>query len=210
MRINESTLAKLKELTGDRIATLEEVLHFIDGNVEKILVELKESGYEEKVLEVIKKEELLDKVIIVSFHEEALARVRNLDGEIETGLVYAKIKKPIETAIKLNAQYLIPLYRFVHRRDVAKAHKSNLKVIVWTINTKEEAGLYMAKDVDGIATDKPAIFKGMTLTRIQYLKTGIYAEKPLPIAICSLRDPCTINENVRVYWYADVLQRWRM
>ena len=161
VRINEATLAKLKELTGDRIATLEEVLHFIDGNVEKILVELKESGYEEKVLEVIKKQELLDKVIIVSFHEEALARVRNFDGEIETGLVYAKIKKPIETAIKLNAQYLIPLYRFVHRRDVAKAHKSNLKVIVWTINTKEEAGLYMAKDVDGIATDKPAIFKRM-------------------------------------------------
>ena len=43
----------------------------------------------------------------------------------------------------------------------AKAHKSNLKVIVWTINTGEEAKLYIAKDVDGIATDKPGIFKGI-------------------------------------------------
>jgi glycerophosphoryl diester phosphodiesterase len=34
-------------------------------------------------------------------------------------------------------------------------------VIVWTINSKDEAKLYMAKDVDGIATDKPAIFKGI-------------------------------------------------
>ncbi len=161
VRINGTTLDKLKELTGNRIATLNEVLRFIDGNVEKILVELKETGYEEKVLDVINKEKLKDKVIIVSFLGEALAQTRGLDGEIETGLIYAKIKKPVEAALKLNAQYLVPLYRFVHRRDVAKAHKSNLKVIVWTINTKEEARLYMAKDVDGIATDKPAIFKGI-------------------------------------------------
>jgi glycerophosphoryl diester phosphodiesterase len=136
-------------------------LHFIDGKVEKILVELKEAGYEDEVLDLIKKEKLTDKVIIVSFHEEVLARVRDLDRKIETGLIYAKFKNPIDTALRLNAQYLVPLYRFVHRRDIAKAHKSNLKVIVWTINSKDEARLYIAKDVDGIATDKPAIFKGI-------------------------------------------------
>jgi glycerophosphoryl diester phosphodiesterase len=161
VRINETTLNELKALTGNRIATLNEVLHSMNGNVEKILVELKESGYEEKVLEVINKEKLKDKVIIVSFLGEALAQTRALDGEIETGLIYAKIKQPIEAALNLNAQYLLPLYRFVHRRDVIKAHKSNLKVIVWTINSKDEAILYMAKDVEGIATDKPAIFKGI-------------------------------------------------
>jgi len=161
MRVSEATLEKLKESTGNRIATLEEVLHFIDGKVEKILVELKEAGYEDEVLDLIKKERLTDKVIIVSFHEEVLARVRDLDRKIETGLIYAKFKNPIDTALRLNAQYLVPLYRFVHRRDIAKAHKSNLKVIVWTINSKDEARLYIAKDVDGIATDKPAIFKGI-------------------------------------------------
>jgi glycerophosphoryl diester phosphodiesterase len=161
IRVSEATLEKLKEATGNRIATLEEVLKFIDGKVEKILVELKEAGYEDKVLDLIKKEKLTDKVIIVSFHEEVLARVRDLDRKIETGLIYAKFKNPIDTALRLNAQYLVPLYRFVHRRDIAKAHKSNLKVIVWTINSKDEARLYIAKDVDGIATDKPAIFKGI-------------------------------------------------
>lgn len=159
--VNEATLKELKQLTENRIATLEEALRFIDGKVEKILVELKEKGCEKKALDVIKKENLKDEVIVVSFHEEALAEVRSLDGEIETGLIYAKFKKPIEAALKLNAQYLIPLYRFVHRRDVQKAHKSNLKVIVWTINKREEAILYIAKDVDGIATDKPDIFKGI-------------------------------------------------
>jgi glycerophosphoryl diester phosphodiesterase len=155
--INESPLSELKQLTGNRIATLEEALRFISGKVEKIVVELKEAGYEKDVLALIVKEHLRERVIVVSFLEEALARVRDLDATIETGLIYTKPKKPIETALKLRAQYLVALSRFTHRRDIAKAHKSNLKVIVWTINTKKEAEEYFAKDVDGIASDKPDI-----------------------------------------------------
>jgi glycerophosphoryl diester phosphodiesterase len=159
--VNEATLEELKQMTDNRVATLDEALHFIGRKVERILVELKESGYEKQVLEVIKKEKVEDRVIVVSFHEEALARVRMLDKRIETGLIYAKFKNPVDTALKLNARYLLTLFRFVHTRDVEKAHKSDLKVIVWTINTKEEAKEYIAKGVDGIASDKPDIFKGI-------------------------------------------------
>jgi glycerophosphoryl diester phosphodiesterase len=158
VRIKDSTLEELKQLTDNRIVTLYEALRFIGRKVEKILVELKESGYEGDVLDTIRKEKLEDRVVVVSFHEEALAHVRELDKKIETGLIYTKFKKPIDVALNLNAQYLVPLYRFVHRRDIAKAHKNNLKVIVWTINTTIEAQNYIAKDVDGIATDKPDIF----------------------------------------------------
>jgi glycerophosphoryl diester phosphodiesterase len=157
--VSEATLRELKQLTDNRIATLEEALHFISGKIEKILVELKEAGYEQAVLDLITKENMKDRVIVVSFLEEALARVRDLDATIETGFIYTKPKKPIETALRLNAQYLVGLYRFTHRRDIAKAHKSNLKVIVWTINTKKEAEEYFAKDVDGIASDKPDILR---------------------------------------------------
>lgn len=159
--ISVATLDELKQLTGKKILTLEEALHFIDRKVEKILVELKEVGYENKVLDAIRKEKLEDRVIVVSFHEEALAHVRNLDKKIETGLIYARFKNPIDAALKLNAGYLVPLYKFVHTRDVERAHKNNLKVIVWTINAKEEVREYIAKGVDGIASDKPDIFKGI-------------------------------------------------
>lgn len=158
VRIKESTLEELKQLTDNRIVAFDEALRFIGRKVEKILVELKETGYEREVLDIIRKEKLEDRVIVVSFHEEALVHIRELDKKIETGLIYTKFKKPIEAALKLNAQYLVPLYRFVHRRDIAKAHKSNLKVIVWTVNTIIEVRNFIAKDVDGIATDKPDIF----------------------------------------------------
>ncbi|MEW6162750.1 MAG: glycerophosphodiester phosphodiesterase family protein, partial [Nitrospirota bacterium] len=156
--VNQATLKELKQLTENKIPTLEEALRFIDKKVEKILVELKEVGYEKKILEVIKKEKLKDRVIIVSFHEKALLNMRKLDKEIETGLIYSRYKNPIDAALKLNAQYLIPLYRFTHTKNIEDAHKNSLKVIVWTINTKQEVKEYIAKGVDGIASDKPDIF----------------------------------------------------
>jgi glycerophosphoryl diester phosphodiesterase len=156
--ISGTALKELKQLTENRLAALDEALRFIDGKAEKILVELKEAGYEKDVLDAVRKEKAESRVIIVSFHEEALANVRKLDGKIETGLIYARFKKPIDAALKLGAGYIVPLYRFVHRKDVQKAHKNNLKVLVWTINTKLEVQNYMAKDVDGIATDRPDIF----------------------------------------------------
>jgi glycerophosphoryl diester phosphodiesterase len=161
--VNQATLKELKQLTENKIPTLEEALKVIDRKVGKILVELKETGYEKKVLEIVKKEKIKDIVIIVSFHEEALSDVRKLDEKIETGLIYSKYKNPIAAALKLNAQYLVPLYRFTHTGDIEKAHKNNLKVIVWTINTKQEVKEYITKGVDGIASDKPDIFKNYFL-----------------------------------------------
>jgi len=156
--VGEASLKELKTMTNDRIVTLEESLKFIGTKVEKILVELKEPGYEKKALEQISAQKLDDRVIIVSFLEEALAAVRKRTGKIETGLIYVRSRNPVETALKLHARYLIPLYRFIHTKDVEQAHKNGLKVIVWTINTKDEAKEFMAKGVDGIATDKPDIF----------------------------------------------------
>ncbi|MEW6740932.1 MAG: glycerophosphodiester phosphodiesterase [Nitrospirota bacterium] len=155
--INQATLKELKQITGNKIPTLAEALQFIDKKVGKILIELKEIGCGKNVLEVIKKEKLHDHVIIVSFHEDALSEVRRLDTKIETGLIYAKHKNPIASALKLNAQYLVPLYKLTHTKNIEDAHKNNLKVIVWTINTKQEAKAYMDKGADGIASDKPDI-----------------------------------------------------
>lgn len=156
---NQATLKELKQITENKIPTLAEALQFIDKKVEKILIELKEIGYEKNVLKVIKKEKLHNRVIIVSFHEDALSEVRRLDTKIETGLIYAKHKNPISSALKLNAQYLVPLYKLTHTKNIEDAHRNNLKVVVWTINTKQEAKAYRDKGVDGIASDKPDVLQ---------------------------------------------------
>jgi len=159
--VNELTLEEIKKLNtekGEKIPTLEEALDFLDKKV-KILIELKETGFEDKLLEIIRSKSLEDNVIVISFHEEALRRIRELNDKIETGLIYVRHRNPIKAALSLKAQYLLPLYRFTHSTLIRRAHENGLKVIVWTINTSEEAQEYAKKGVDGIASDKPDILK---------------------------------------------------
>jgi glycerophosphoryl diester phosphodiesterase len=157
--VKDLTLEEIKQLKtekGERIPTLGEALDYLKGKV-KVLIELKEVGLEEQVLELVLKREMVDDVIVISFLEEALAKVRELDEGVATGLLYARFKKSVEAALELKVEYLLPLYRFTHSADVRKAHAAGLKVIVWTINTPQEATTYKQKNVDGIATDNPNI-----------------------------------------------------
>jgi len=159
--VDELTLEEIKELVtekGEKIPTLEEALDFLDKRV-KVLIELKEAGLEEKVLSLVHEKGLEKNVIIVSFLEEALRKVRELNNEVETGLIYVRHGNPIKAALELKANYLLPLYRFTHTANVQKAHENGLKVIVWTINKQEEVSEYVKKGVDGIASDRPDMLK---------------------------------------------------
>ncbi|RQW93224.1 MAG: glycerophosphodiester phosphodiesterase [Geobacter sp.] len=155
--VSDLTLKEMKVFVTEkdqRIPTLEEVLDLISKKV-KVFVELKEPGFEEKVLELVEKKGLRKNVIIVSFLEDALKRVRELDAQIETGLIYAKHKNPLKAALEVKAQWLLSFYRFTHTADVEKAHAKGLKVLVWTVNTSEEMTEMTKKGLDAIATDKP-------------------------------------------------------
>ena len=157
--VSELTLKEIQEFStekGEKIPTLKEALDFLDKKA-KTLIELKEAGVEEEVLSLVSEKGLQKNVIIVSFIEAALRKVRELDKEVETGLLYVKHKNPIKAALDLKASYLLPLYRFTHTANVQKAHENGLKVIVWTVNKPEEVAEYAKKGVDGIASDKPDI-----------------------------------------------------
>lgn len=161
LTVNESTLADLKGASRSLVPTLAEALDALDGNVAKILVELKEPGCEGKVLDLVKSMSLLDRVILASFHEEVLGTIRTLDKSVETGLIYARHKDPIASAGRLGVRYLIPLYRLIRGKDILEAHAKGLKVIVWTINSRDEAVAHALKGVDGIVSDRPDILKGL-------------------------------------------------
>ena len=156
--VSELTLKEIRSFSadGEKIPTLDETLNFLDKKV-KVFIELKEAGVEEQVLSMVRSKGLEKNVVIVSFLEDALKKVRELDNDIETGLIYAKHKNPVKAALELKANYLLALYRFTHSANVQKAHENGLKMVVWTINDPEEANEYFNKGVDGIASDKPDI-----------------------------------------------------
>jgi glycerophosphoryl diester phosphodiesterase len=156
---SDLTLQQIKSFSAEKnekIPTLAEALDFIDKKA-RVFIELKETGFEEQVLSIVKKKGLVKNVVIVSFHEDALRKVRELDPEIETGLIYAKHKNPLKAALELKAQWLLAFYKFTHTANVQKAHENGLKVLVWTVNTPEEVVEMKKKGVDAIASDKPDI-----------------------------------------------------
>jgi glycerophosphoryl diester phosphodiesterase len=159
--VRDLTLKEIKQLVtekGEKIPRLKEALDFLDKKV-KILIELKETDFEDDVINLIQEKGLEKNVIVVSFLEEALDKVRKLSHEVEIGLIYARHKNPVKAALELRANYLLPLYRFTHTANVKKAHENGLKVIVWTINNQKEVLEYMKKGVDGITSDRPDILK---------------------------------------------------
>jgi glycerophosphoryl diester phosphodiesterase len=160
--VSDLMLEQIKGLSsqGEKVPTLGEALDFLKGKV-KVLIELKESGYEEQVLTEVQKRGMEKNVVIISFHDGAIKTIREQNPTVETGLIYAKHSNPLKAALELKANYLLPLYRFTHTANVQKAHEKGLKVIVWTINTPEEASEYAKKGVDGIASDKPDILKSL-------------------------------------------------
>jgi glycerophosphoryl diester phosphodiesterase len=154
--VSELTLKEIKNLSadGEKIPTLQEALDFLGKKV-KVFIELKETGVEEQVLAIVHQKKLEKNVVITSFLEDALKKVRELDKDIETGLIYARHKNPLKAALELKANYLLALYRFTHKANVEKAHECGLKMVVWTINNQAEVEEYAKKGVDGIASDKP-------------------------------------------------------
>jgi glycerophosphoryl diester phosphodiesterase len=159
--VSNLTLREIKTLSSEKnekIPTLEEALDFLNKKV-KVFIELKEAGIEEQVVSLVKKKDLLKNIVIVSFLEDALKKVKEIDPEIETGLIYAKHKNPLKAALELKAQWLLAFYKFTHTANVQKAHENGLKVIVWTVNTAGEVAEMVKKGVDGIASDKPDILQ---------------------------------------------------
>ncbi len=157
--VSNLTLKEIKQLQTDKnetIPTFEEALDFLDCRV-TVFVELKENGIEKQVLDAVRKKGAERNIIVVSFLEDALRKVRELDPNIETGLIYAKHKNPMKAALDLKAQWLLALYRFIHSANVEKAHENKLKVLAWTVNTPEEVAEMKRKGVDAVASDKPDI-----------------------------------------------------
>ncbi len=157
--VADLTLNEIKELSTEKeekTPSLEEALDCI-GNDARVFIELKNQGIEEQTLKIVHSRNLDQNYVIISFLEGVLRKIRDLDKNIETGLIYAMHPHPEKTSIDPKANCLVSLYRFTHTTNIEKAHKNGLKVIVWTINTKEEAEEYKRKGVDGIASDKPDV-----------------------------------------------------
>lgn len=157
--VKEKTLSELRKLDagkGERVPTLEEVINFARGKT-GFVIELKEPGTEGGVISLVKEDGLIGDVFIVSFHRDLIKRVKDLEPRIRTGLILYSSPDLIRLAKDCLADAVAPFHDFVVKDLVQEVHDSNLILITWTVDSREEAEKLKDMGVDGIVTNKPDV-----------------------------------------------------
>jgi glycerophosphoryl diester phosphodiesterase len=149
------------------IPTLEEVLQNFPDTRLNIDIKPVNSKVVPIFLDLLRKYKVLEYVMVGSFHDHQLAAFRKLcpdvataAGVAETRLFFALNKLSSTRLFSSKARaFQIPEYagklHIVTPNFIRNAHKQNLQVHVWTVNSDQEMMRLIDWGVDGIITDYP-------------------------------------------------------
>jgi len=176
-RVKDLTLAELQtldaggwyatEFAGERIPTLAQVLHELGPRL-LLNIELKAAGpfsdgLEVEVVRLVEDTHMAHRVIISSFNPAALWRVRRLNRNMATGLLYAP-----DMPRYLRGRWLQPLARpaalhprwdMIDEQAVAAAHRQGLAMRPWTCDDPVGMRRLISWRVDAIITNCPDLLR---------------------------------------------------
>jgi glycerophosphoryl diester phosphodiesterase len=145
-----------------RIITIDELLDYVKDKNILLNLELKNDlihyeNLEEKTIEKIYEYRLQDNVILSSFNHYSMLKVKELDNNIKTGLLYCgTIYNAYEYAKKLNADALHPYYPAVMNKKIVDEIKENsIAINTYTVNEEIVMKKLIKLGVDGIITNYP-------------------------------------------------------
>ncbi|MFX0137861.1 MAG: glycerophosphodiester phosphodiesterase [Candidatus Hodarchaeota archaeon] len=163
--LEKMTLKQLKQLDcgqGEEIPTLNELIEATKGKI-GLNCEIKSKGIAKKVVEIFRDAEIIDSTIISSFKHGELIKIKKLEPRLRlaslnptrTGWIVSWFSR--RTMLKnanQNQFYAInPLYLLVNNNFVKKAHKNNLMVFPWTVDSQTAIENLVKIGVDGIITN---------------------------------------------------------
>ncbi len=122
----------------------------------------KPEEFVELLMEVIMDKQIEDHVIIQSFDFRTLQYLHQHYPAIKTAMLIEDFDKRnlAEQIISLGFVPTIYSPAFVHVTEklVKNCHNQNMKIIPWTVNTKEKIAELKEMGVDGVITDYPNLF----------------------------------------------------
>jgi glycerophosphoryl diester phosphodiesterase len=147
------------EYIGERVPTLIEVLQFARKHDVVFYLELKPNGFwggEHALISNLRESEEIPRVVIISFDPGILAGLRKLEPTLMTGLLFeGQFENPFEKALEIGARQLAVRGDLMTPNFLKEAHKRDLQVVCWTINSPAHMRLLEAAGVDGIMSDYP-------------------------------------------------------
>lgn len=113
----------------------------------------------EKLHDLIDALNIEEQAIITSSHQGFLKLSRRRGDHIAHGFVAERFcRNPLGIVRNLHCQYLCAHYKLLTAHLVEQAHKHEVFVSAWTVNTVEEAGNLIKIGVDSIISDIPSLF----------------------------------------------------
>lgn len=158
------------EFIGEKIPSLYQVL---DWACDKILVNIEikteavkeayENGIEKKVIELVRQTGMEKYIIISSFDYRAVERIKKMEPDILTGLLYFKKESgkrgPVELLIDYQADFFHCGKSEMGRNWREKLDKEDKRFLIYTVNRKKAMRIWLKKGAFGIFTDKPDVLK---------------------------------------------------
>lgn len=118
--------------------------------------------FSDLLLKIVFEKNIDKRTVIQSFDKRTIQYINKQYPTIRTSfLIDAKVKKsPKELVEELGYKPFIisPNYKIVTKQFVDEAHQLGIKIIPWTVNTKEEIDALKALKVNGIISDYPNLF----------------------------------------------------
>ncbi len=150
----------VKDQTGrcterQRIATLKEAIILAEQLGLGLVVEMKEEGLEGLVAEALQGK----KCIVTSFYHSSLCELSDI-SDLKTGIIISSLPiNPVQLAIMAKATAIFP--KRVNARLFKEAHRQDIAVYPWTVNSREEASWLLRLGADGLVTDDPCLIRAV-------------------------------------------------
>ncbi|MEI4234383.1 glycerophosphodiester phosphodiesterase [Roseovarius sp. D22-M7] len=142
---------------GTRVPTLRAVLETAKGRGQ-VLIELKYYGHddrlEERVIRIVEQAGMTRDVAIMSLKRAGVAKVRRLRPDWPVGILAARA---IGNLGALDADFLAVNTGQISRQLVRRAHATDKRVFVWTVDDPRAMARMISMGVDGIITNDPAL-----------------------------------------------------
>jgi len=169
-RLRHYRYHELRKFTicGEEIPRLSDILKVVKGNCQ-LNIEIKERGLARDLSRMVREMDVSEEVLFSSFLHLELAKLKTIDERFRVALLFSQLPS-ISVALKLakeiHAEALnIPIGRITPRylREIIfKARQKNVKINVWTANTRDDIKWLKEAGVHGIFTDFPDRIKNIS------------------------------------------------
>ncbi len=169
-RIKDMTLAEIKELDagewfdagfrGQRVPTLAEVLAWARERI-PLVIEIKgdplpAEGIEEALVATLRAHGMVGSVMAISFHHPCVKRLKSLEPDLATGILYTgRLVDPVSAARAAAADSVRPSWPYWTREQVDAVHAAGLVASAWNADDEQLMEYLLGLGVDSIGANYP-------------------------------------------------------